>query len=497
MTFNGKDDDLQMEEGEDVEQEEYGDEEDDGDAYDLGGKAGKRRREEVEEEEEEDEEENNAGRRRRAKRERIANFLDDEAVVDSDGEEEEEEAEDDFIVDNDADIPDEEEVRRMHRRPLLLREEDQEDVDDLERKIQERYARSSQIENDEETTDVEQQALLPSIKDAKLWMVKCAIGFEREIAASLMQKFIDKPGLKIRTAIALDHLKNYIYIEADREAHVREAIKGMNKIYGRQIFLVPIKEMTDALSVESKAIDLSRDSWVRMKSGTYKGDLAQVMEVDSVRQRVTVKLIPRIDLQALANKLEGRESAKKKAFVQPPRLMNVVETSFSIIRIDRRRDPLSGEYFEYIGGMRFKDGFMWKDVSMKSIRSQDIQPTFDELEKFRQSGEGDGHLANMPTLFTNRKKGHFLKGDAVIVVKGDLKNLKGWVKKVEDSYVHIRPNEKDLPSTLAISEKELCKYFDPGNHVKVVSGTHEGVTGMVIMVDGHVLIILSDTTKEH
>jgi len=34
--------------------------------------------------------------------------------------------------------------------------------------------------------------------------------------------------------------------------------------------------MTDVLSVESKAIDLARDTWVRMKIGTYKGDLAKV-----------------------------------------------------------------------------------------------------------------------------------------------------------------------------------------------------------------------------
>lgn len=89
--------------------------------------------------------------------------------------------------------------------------------------------------------------------------------------------------------------------------------------------LVPIREMTDVLSVESKAIEISRDTWVRMKIGVYKGDLAkvlnvfllkrimflyltssffsQVVDVDNVRQRVTVKLIPRIDLQALANKL--------------------------------------------------------------------------------------------------------------------------------------------------------------------------------------------------
>lgn len=48
-----------------------------------------------------------------------------------------------------------------------------------------------------------------------------------------------------------------------------------------------------------------------------------------------------------------------------------------------------------------------------------------------------------------------------------------------------------------MNERELCKYFEPGNHVKVISGTQEGATGMVVKVEQHVLIILSDTTKEH
>lgn len=51
----------------------------------------------------------------------------------------------------------------------------------------------------------------------------------------------------------------------------------MRNIYAAKVKLVPIKEMTDVLSVESKAVDLSRDTWVRMKLGTYKGDLAKVV----------------------------------------------------------------------------------------------------------------------------------------------------------------------------------------------------------------------------
>ncbi|XP_062098611.1 putative transcription elongation factor SPT5 homolog 1 [Humulus lupulus] len=520
-----EDDDLDPDEeyGEDPEQV-YDDEElDDEEEEDIGKGGGGRRvggggstrkrgrsefiddvaEEDDDEEEEEEDEEFEGGsaasRKKRNKKASSSRFFDLEAEVDSDDEEEEDDGEDDFIVDGTTEIPDEGDGRRMHRRPLLPREDDQEDVEALERRIQERYARTIHTEYDEETTDVDQQALLPSVRDPKLWMVKCAIGKEREVAACLMQKYIDKgPELQIRSVIALDHLKNYIYIEADKEAHVKEACKGLRNLYAQKIMLVPIREMTDVLSVESKAIDLSRDTWVRMKIGTYKGDLAKVVDVDNVRQRVTVKLIPRIDLQALANKLEGREVGKKKAFVPPPRFMNIDEARELHIRVERRRDAMTGDYFENIGGMLFKDGFLYKTVSMKSISAMNIKPTFDELEKFRKPGEnGDGDIASLSTLFANRKKGHFMKGDAVIVVKGDLKNLKGWVEKVEEDNVHIRPEMKGLPKTLAVNEKELCKYFEPGNHVKVVSGTQEGATGMVVKVEQHVLIILSDTTKEH
>ncbi|GMY29430.1 putative transcription elongation factor SPT5 homolog 1 isoform X2 [Fagus crenata] len=502
------DEDLEAEDEEyEEEDEEYEEEEDLEEDRDRSSRKRARSHfiddvaEEDDDEEDDDDEDfgGGASRKKRVKKQSTApNFIDDEAQVneEEEEEEEEEEAEDDFI----EDVPDDDDGRRrIHRPPLLLQEDEQEDVEAFERRVQARYARSSHTEYDEETTDVDQQALLPSVRDPKLWMVKCAIGREREAVVCLMQKYIDKgPELQIRSAVALDHLKNYIYVEADKEAHVKEACKGLRNIFSQKVMLVPIREMSDVLSVESKAIDLSRDTWVRMKIGTYKGDLAKVVDVDNVRQRVTVKLIPRIDLQALANKLEGREVVKKKAFVPPPRFMNIDEARELHIRVERRRDPMTGDYFENIGGMMFKDGFLYKTVSMKSISSQNIKPTFDELEKFRKPGDnGEGDMASLSTLFASRKKGHFVKGDAVIVVKGDLKNLKGWVEKVEEENVHIRPEMKGLPKTLAVNEKELCKYFEPGNHVKVVSGTQEGATGMVVKVEQHVLIILSDTTKEH
>ncbi|KAF3664872.1 putative glucuronoxylan glucuronosyltransferase F8H-like [Capsicum annuum] len=234
--------------------------------------------------------------------------------------------------------------------------------------IQKRYARSAHEEYDDEATDVEQQAFLPSVRDPKLWLVKCGIGQERNVAVCLMQKAIDRPELQIRSVVALDHLQNYIYIEADKVGYVRE--------------------MTDVLTVESKAVDLARDSCVRMKTGTYKGDLAMVVRVDDMGQRVCVKLIPRIDLQALANKLEGRDVPRNEAVIPRPRLMNIDEAREMNIRVERKRDTWTGDSFDIIGRMSFKDGFLYKTVAVKSISTQNIHPTFNELEKFCQLGEG-------------------------------------------------------------------------------------------------------------
>nr|GFB08042.1 putative transcription elongation factor SPT5 homolog 1 [Tanacetum cinerariifolium] len=89
-----------------------------------------------------------------------------------------------FIVDERDEQEDVEDARRIHHRPCLItREDEQEDVKALEREIQKRFARNQSEYDDDDyeddhQTEVEQQALLPSVHDLKLWMVKCALCLE-------------------------------------------------------------------------------------------------------------------------------------------------------------------------------------------------------------------------------------------------------------------------------------------------------------------------------
>lgn len=68
--------------------------------------------------------------------------------------------------------------------------------------------------------------------DANLWMVKCAVGQEQEVAVQLMRRFFqrqhtDSP-LLIKSVVAYPQARvtqnrSYIYVEAYKEAHVKEA----------------------------------------------------------------------------------------------------------------------------------------------------------------------------------------------------------------------------------------------------------------------------------
>lgn len=88
-------------------------------------------------------------------------------------------------------------------------------------------------------------------------MVKCRIGEEKATALLLMRKYLayennpHQPPLQIKSVVAPEGVKGYIYIEAYKQPHVKAAIENVGNLkmglYKQQ--MVPIKEMTDVLRV--------------------------------------------------------------------------------------------------------------------------------------------------------------------------------------------------------------------------------------------------------
>ena len=82
--------------------------------------------------------------------------------------------------------------------------------------------------------------------------------------------------------------------------------------------IVPLKEMTTVLTVARKTETLIKpNAWVRAARGVYKGDLCQVLEVDYGRNFALVKLIPRLDVQAIVAKVYNEEPPEKKGRQRP------------------------------------------------------------------------------------------------------------------------------------------------------------------------------------
>lgn len=123
-------------------------------------------------------------------------------------------------------------------------------------------------------------------------MVKCRLGEEKQTVLQLMRKFIayqftDTP-LQIKSVVSPEGVKGYIYIEAFKQTHVKQAIDQISSLrmgqYAQQ--MVPIKEMTDVLRVVKEQSILKPKAWVRLKRGIYKDDIAQVDFVDVAQNQV-------------------------------------------------------------------------------------------------------------------------------------------------------------------------------------------------------------------
>ncbi|CAM9491533.1 unnamed protein product [Lampetra planeri] len=459
---------------------------------------------EYDEEEEEDEE---SGRTR--KKPRHSQFILDEADVDDEYEDDEqwEEGAEDILEKglhsptNIDDVPirndDNSGARRLQN---LWREQREEELGEYYMK---KYANSSTGEHygvggsDELSDDITQQQLLPGVKDPNLWTVKCKLGEERATAIGLMRKFIayqfsDTP-MQIKSVIAPEHLKGYIYIEAYKQTHVKQAIEGVGNLrmgfWNQQ--MVPIKEMTDVMKVVNEVTNLKPKSWVRLRRGIFKDDIAQVDYVEPSQNTIGLKLIPRIDYERIKSRMSMKDwFAKRKRYKRPPQRLFDVDK----IRSLGGEVTSDGDFLQFEGNKYTRKGFLIKGFAMSAVIIEGVKPTLSELEKFEDQPEGVDLELVSEAKGKGEKDHNFQPGDNVEVCEGELINLQGTVLSVDGNKITIMPKHEDLKDPLEFPAHELRKYFKIGDHVKVIAGRYEGDTGLIVRAEENFVILFSDLT---
>nr|XP_006824005.1 PREDICTED: transcription elongation factor SPT5 isoform X2 [Saccoglossus kowalevskii] len=335
-------------------------------------------------------------------------------------------------------------------------------------------------------------------KDPNLWMVKCKMGEEKATAVTLMRKFIayqvqDEP-LQIKSVIAVEGLKGYIYVESYKQTHVKHAIEGIGNLrlglWTQQ--MVPIKEMPDVLKVVKEVVTLKPKSWVRLKRGVFKDDLAQVDYVEPAQNQVTLKLVPRVDYsrpRGIARTATDNQEKRKRNKKPTQKLFDV-----DAIRAIGGEVSTDGDFLIFEGNRYSRRGFLYKTFAMSAIIAEGIKPTLSELEKFEDQPENlDVEL--VPESKKSEKQLHNLApGDSVEVIEGELVHLQGKIIGVDGDKITIMPKHEDLKEPLDFPARELRKHFRMGDHVKVIGGRYEGDTGLIVRVEDNMVILFSDLT---
>lgn len=186
--------------------------------------------------------------------------------------------------------------------------------------IEKRYVKGEFDDGEEDIMEEEHEDIIvnrqPKSTDPKLWLVKCKMGKEKENVFTLLKKyFFNKKqyDLKIMSAFSIDSLKGYFYIEAFKEANVREAIAGMSAVNQNFIKMVPLEEMTQVLAIDSKKkknddksgpqkIVFFKGEKIKLIHGNLKGVTATV--IDHSNGTITLKA----DVKEIDDELEMPET---------------------------------------------------------------------------------------------------------------------------------------------------------------------------------------------
>jgi transcription elongation factor SPT5 len=261
------------------------------------------------------------------------------------------------------------------------------------------------------------------------------------------------------------------------------------------------------LRTKQKEVDLAVGGWVRIRRGKNAGDLAQIVEIGENPEEAQVKFIPRIDLTRKEDDITASDRKRKKGssfpvgFRPPQRFFNPDE----IRRAYGQKSVTKGRNNTYVfQNDEYKDGYVFKDVRLTGLVTEDVNPTIDEITAFAGDPGADGDRlegSNLGLLAEAAKRSNIIlqPGDRVEVFEGDQKGVCGTVNTISNAVIFLTPDANlhpDLAGTnIEVAARSVRKRFSQGDHVKVLSGAHADETGLVIKVEGEVITFISDMTQ--
>ena len=382
-------------------------------------------------------------------------------------------------------------------------------------------------------------ALYNPASDAKIFAVKVRPGQAKLLVARIVNKCDaylrghnsshQRQDLGIIGAFCFDHIKEWIYCESHRQRFVEQAVNGLEGVFRYKVHVVDYKEVLAMLAFKHKK-KLEVGTFVRVRSGIYRGDLAQVVGIVEEGLRVQLKLVPREDFI-------GREFAKKryrKGEQVPPQRFFVKELAKSCFA----RDDGSVRWGDLIFDAA---GYLLRTVLVKHVvagggpaaaGSTAIMrpPTVEELAFFHRGDSGQigqafdatvgaGDVNNIPslggggTIAANgfgatvgaTSDAQVAIDDCVRVVSGPLAGFTGTIAQMYRArgdprlILTLVPKAASArggavagPTHVQVPATDVVPHFAVGSHVQVLAGPDTGESGTVLGHRGGHIVMLGD-----
>lgn len=352
---------------------------------------------------------------------------------------------------------------------------------------------------------IPQRFLLPSVDTAIIWGVRCRPGQEKALVRKLFlrKQTLDvnpkTKNLKIWSIFQRDSFPGRIYIESPKAAVVEKFLQGVPDVYFNQKILVPVQELPSLLSATKKAneVEIETGSYVRIRSGVYKNDLAAVLEVSPNKLSVLLKIVPRIVYEF--DDVEGDSFGKRKrktvtAANRPPQALFNPTLA---LRSDPGNYSMRNNVYIF-RNEEYDDGYLIKEFKLNRLITESIIPTVDELTKLNGKENGNLDLSAVSNSLKKAQQANsvFQTGDTVEILSGEQKGSKAVVQTlISSSIVLVKlfgfNQSSEYPSST------LRKIFETGDHVAVINGEHVGDSGLVLQVKNGQVTFVSNQTKKN
>ena len=333
-------------------------------------------------------------------------------------------------------------------------------------------------------------AFLPKETDPKVFAVKVRPGFSRILVTRLTNKchaYLHgknhagiRQDLGIISVFAVDHVKEWIYVEAHRKRFVDGILQGMENVFRFKTVQVDPKDLmqlferqytnhTSASGDTGGLVmgNLQAGKMLRVKTGMYAGDIAIVKRLEDHGRKVILKLVPREDFI-------GKPFVKrsfKKGDRQLPQRFFVAEQA---IDVRTRGNDVSW------GDLTFdKEGYLLRSYSLRQLSYGPslVKPTLDELKIYFKNDK-----EKIISIETNERKPNLAVNDMVMAQSGQSRGIVGRLTDIRtDGYTTLTVEAAGGRSAeIRVRLGELVPHFEPGVHIVVEAEEFEGDSGTVV-----------------